>query len=36
MTEKKKENNLVYMLLALIVMLLWGSLYPTGKLSYAE
>ena len=36
MMAQKKENNVKYVLLALIVMLLWGSLYPAGKLSYQE
>ena len=32
--KEEKKNSLIPILLALIVMALWGSLYPSVKLSY--
>ena len=34
MKEEKKNNTVVFLLLGILVMLIWGSLYPVGKLSY--
>ena len=34
MKEKKQNKTLIVLLLSVLVMLIWGSLYPTGKLSY--
>ena len=34
MKEEKKNKAVVFLLLGILVMLIWGSLYPTGKLSY--
>ena len=34
MREDKKNNTVVFLLLGILVMLIWGSLYPVGKLSY--
>ena len=36
MKENEKQKNLILVLLSLVVMLLWGSLFPVGKLSYEK